>query len=85
MKLHRNARTCPNSPALIASRVMEEGCSLTQAAEAAGVSEPTAREWVRRARAGESLEDRSSAPKRVPRRTPREPVLDVPPTHVVNG
>lgn len=72
MKLHRNAKTCPKSRALIASRVVEEGWSLTQAAEAAGVSEPTARKWVRRAMAGESLEDRSSAPKRIPHRTPAE-------------
>jgi transposase InsO family protein len=71
MKLHRNATTCPNSRALIAGRVLEEGWSLTQAAEAAGVSEPTARKWVRRARAGESLEDRSSRPRRSPTRLPR--------------
>jgi transposase IS481 family protein len=43
MKLHRNARTCPNSRALIARRVLEEGWSLTPAASAAGVSGPTAR------------------------------------------
>jgi transposase InsO family protein len=71
MKLHRNARSCPNSRALIARRVLKEGWSLTQAAEAAGVSEPTARKWVRRARADESLEDRSSRPKRSPSRLPR--------------
>src|SRR2546422_3622728 len=68
MTLHRNARTCPNSRALIAKRVLEEGWSLAQAAEAAGVSEPTAHKWVRRARAGESLEDRSSRPHRSPSR-----------------
>ena len=70
MKLHRNARTCPNTRALIATHVLEEGWSLTQAAEAAGVSEPTARKWVGRARAGESLEDRSSRPRRSPSRLP---------------
>jgi transposase InsO family protein len=71
MKLHRNARTCPNSRALIVQRVLEGGWSLTQAAEAAGVSEPTARKWVGRARAGESLEDRSSRPTRSPARLPQ--------------
>jgi transposase InsO family protein len=71
MKLHRNARTCPNSRALIARRVLEEGWSLTQAAEAAGVSEPTARKWVRRARTGEPLEDRCSRPRRSPSRLPQ--------------
>ena len=74
MKLHGNARTCPKSRALIARRVIEEGWSLTQAAKAAGVSEPTARKWVKRAGAGESLEDRSSAPKQIPHRTPIERV-----------
>jgi transposase len=70
MKLHRNARTCPNGRALIARRVLVEGWSLTQAAAAAGVSEPTARKWVQRARLGESLEDRSSRPRRSPARLP---------------
>ena len=74
MKLHRNARTCPKSRALIAARVIDQGWSLRSAAEAAGVSEPTARKWVRRAVAGESLEDRSSAPRRIPHRTADERV-----------
>jgi transposase InsO family protein len=74
MKLHANAVTCPNSRALIARRVLEEGWSLTAAAEAAGVSLPTARKWVCRAHEGASLRDRSSAPKRIPHRTPRERV-----------
>jgi transposase InsO family protein len=69
MKLHRNARTCPKSRALIAARVIDEGWSLGAAAEAAGVSVATARKWVRRAAAGESLEDRCSAPHRIPHRT----------------
>jgi transposase InsO family protein len=73
MKLHRNAKTCPKSRALLAMRV-GEGWSLAQAAEAAGVSESTARKWVRRARLGESLEDRSSAPRRIPHRVPLERV-----------
>src|SRR5256714_3383080 len=68
MKLHRNARTCPKSRALIARRVLEEGWSRAQAADAAGVSEATARKWVNRARAGESLEDLSSRPRRSPAR-----------------
>ena len=71
MKLHGNARTCPKSRALIARRVLEEGWSLTAAAEAAGVSEPTARKWVKRGRAGQSLEDRSSRPKHSPAQLPK--------------
>lgn len=75
MKLHANAKTCPNSRALIASRVLEQGWSLRSAAEAAGVSEPTARKWVRRYRAGDrQLADRSSAPAQIPHRTPRSRV-----------
>ncbi len=76
MTLHRNARTCPASRRLIARRVLEEGWGLTAAAEAAGVSVPTARKWVRRFKEdGEAgLDDRSSAPRRCPNRTPRERV-----------
>ena len=74
MKLLRNARTCPKSRELIAARVIDQGWSLGSAAEAAGVSVPTARKWVRRAVAGESLEDRSSAPRRIPHRTTDERV-----------
>jgi transposase InsO family protein len=75
MKLHANAKTCPNSRALIASRVLEQGWSLRSAAEAAGVSEPTARKWVRRYRRGDrQLADRSSAPGQIPHRTPRSRV-----------
>ena len=74
MTLHRNARTCPSSRRLIAQRVLEEGWTLTAAAEAAGVSVPTARKWARRSARGESLEDRSSAPRRIANRTPADRV-----------
>jgi len=61
--LHRNAKTCPASRRLIVRRV-EEGWTLTEAAEAAGVSVRRAREWVRRARAGDcELADRRSGPR----------------------
>ena len=67
MTLHRNARTCPASRRLIARRVCDEGWTLTEAAEAAGVSVQRAREWVRRARAGDcELADRRSGPKARP-------------------
>jgi len=76
MKLHANARTCPNSRRLLVGRIEEEGWSLTAAAEAAGVSERTARKWVARWRSegARGLEDRSSAPKLIPHRTPRPQV-----------
>jgi transposase InsO family protein len=70
MKLHANARTCPKSRELIASRVLQGSWSLRSAAAAAGVSEPTARKWVRRNAAGESLADRSSRPHRSPMMVP---------------
>ena len=64
MTLHRNAKTCPASRRLLARRVLVEGWTLTQAAEAAGVSVQRAREWVRRARAGDlELADRKSGPR----------------------
>lgn len=71
MKLHGNARTCPKSRRLLVDR-LEGEWSLTEAAEAAGVSERTAAKWLARWRAeGETgLQDRSSAPHTVPSRTP---------------
>ncbi|HEX5928101.1 MAG TPA: IS481 family transposase [Solirubrobacterales bacterium] len=74
MKIHRNARTCPNSRRLLVMRIEEESWSLMVAAEAAGISERTARKWLGRWRAeGDAgLLDRSSAPKRVPSRLPSD-------------
>lgn len=74
MKLHGNARTCPNSRRLLVERIESGTWSLVAAAEAAGVSERTAYRWLRRWRDdGEAgLLDRSSAPRLIPRRTPPE-------------
>jgi transposase InsO family protein len=74
MKLHANARTCPKSRKLLVSRIEEEGWSLMVAAEAAGISERSARKWLARFRAeGEAgLADRSSAPRQVPSRLPAD-------------
>jgi transposase InsO family protein len=73
MKLHANARTCPNSRMLLVSRIEDGDWSVTAAAEAAGVSDRTARKWLARWRAqGEAgLRDRSSAPKRRPTQLPQ--------------
>ena len=70
MKLHGNARTCPNSRRLLVERIESGTWSLTAAAEAAGVSVRCARKWVGRYRLeGElGLHDRSSAPRRVANR-----------------
>jgi transposase InsO family protein len=74
MKIHANARTCPNSRKLLVKRIEEENWSLMVAAEAAGISERSARKWLSRWRAeGEAgLMDRSSAPRRVPSRLPAD-------------
>jgi transposase len=72
MKLHGNARTCPRSRKLLVQRIEAGGWPRAQATAAAGVSERTAAKWLARWRAeGEAgLADRSSAPHRIPHRTP---------------
>jgi transposase InsO family protein len=79
MRLHRNARTCPASRRLIADRVLGERWSRQAAAAAVGTSERTAGKWVRRFQhegvAG--LEDRPSAPRRIPHKTPPDRVAAV--------
>jgi transposase len=69
MNIHANAKTCPNSRRLLARRVTEEGWSYSRVADSAGVSIRTVAKWVARYRRGESMADRSSAPRRVPSRT----------------
>jgi transposase InsO family protein len=68
MKLHGNAALTPKQRLRLARRVVEDGWSLGEAAEAAEVSERTARKWVGRYReegvAG--LADRRSAPRSQP-------------------
>jgi transposase InsO family protein len=76
MKLHGNARTCPNSRRLLVDRVSDQSWSVAAAAEAAGISERTAYRWLARWReeGAEGLMDRSSAPRRIPHRTPSDRV-----------
>ena len=70
MQLHGNARLTPFQRALLCGRVREEGWTVADAADAAGCSERTAYRWLARHDAGEAMTDRSSAPRRVPGRTP---------------
>jgi transposase InsO family protein len=79
MKLHANAALSLNQRKRLARRVVDQGWSLAEAAKAAEVSERTAAKWVGRYRAvGElGLLDRSSAPKRVPHRTPEDRIAAV--------
>jgi transposase len=76
MKLHVNAALTPKQRLRLAGRVVDRGWSLGEAAEAAEVSDRTARKWVERYRAeGEAgLADRSSAPASQPGATPEERV-----------
>ncbi len=76
MKLHGNARTCPNSRRLLVDRVCDQSWSVAAAAQAAGISQRTAYRWMARWReeGAEGLVDRSSVPKRIPHRTPADRV-----------
>jgi len=75
MDLHANAALSWSGRRELARRVVDEGWTLTAAAEAAGVSVRCARKWVGRYRAGDrQLHDRSSAPRRVANHTPAERV-----------
>jgi transposase InsO family protein len=70
MDLHGNAALSWRGRRELARRVVEQGWTLTAAAEAAGVSVRCARKWVGRYREGDrQLLDRSSAPRRVANRT----------------
>jgi transposase len=70
MKLHGNSRSCPRSRRLLVER-LEAGWRVSDAAAAAGVSVRTAAKWRARWRleGAEGLLDRSSRPRRQPRRT----------------
>ena len=79
MKLHPNAEMTPSGRWLLVKRVPEQHWAVSEAAEAAGVSLPTAYKWLARyrdeGRAG--LADRRSRPRRIPRRTPARVVRGV--------
>ena len=73
MDLHGNAAVSWSGRRELARRVVEQGWTVTAAAEAGGVSVRCARKWVGRYRGGDRvLLDRSSAPRRVANRTPPE-------------
>lgn len=75
MDLHGNAALSWSGRRELARRVVDQGWTLTAAAEAAGVSLRCARKWVGRYREGDrQLCDRSSAPGRVANRTAPERV-----------
>ena len=71
MKMHANARLSLKGRELLVCRVRDAGWSLSSAAEAAGISDRTARKWIARHRSEgpQGLLDRSSAPSVVANRT----------------
>ncbi len=73
MDIHKNARSCPASREVLVRRVLRQGWSVPEAAEAAGLSARTAYKWLQRYKAEglSGLADRSSRPRRSPGRTPR--------------
>lgn len=71
MDIHKNARSCPASRALLVRRVTEMKWSVAEAAEAAGLSKRSAYKWLQRFEAEglSGLADRPSRPRRCPTRT----------------
>jgi transposase InsO family protein len=76
MQLHANATSTPRTRLLMCQRATEQGWTLKDAAAAAGLSERRAHHWLARYRTQgpAGLQDRSSAPRTVPARTPPERV-----------
>ncbi len=74
MDLHQNARLTFRSREALAKTVIVEKVTLNAAAAAFNVSPKTARKWLRRYQAQQrtGLYDRSSRPRRSPRRTPAD-------------
>jgi transposase InsO family protein len=72
MKIHANARTTPKTRAILVELVLRRGWTKARAARELGVSPATAGKWVRRyqVEGPAGLLDRSSAPHRIPHRTP---------------
>ena len=55
MKLHGNTRLTPIQRRLLCERIDEDGWTVTDAAEAAGISERRAYVWLARWRAGDHV------------------------------
>ena len=72
MKIHANARTTYKTRVILGDQVIRRGKTKAEAARAFGTSPTTVAKWVDRyQREGpEGLRDRSSAPHRIPHRTP---------------
>ncbi len=73
MHLHANAKLTPALRRLLVHRIRDLGWPVKEAAEAAGIARQTAYKWLARydQEGAAGLEDRSSRPRRISRRTPR--------------
>ena len=74
MNSHKNARLTYQGRRILVSRIIHEGLPVREAAKAQGVSPRIAYKWLKRYREeGETgLLDKSSRPRRSPRRTPEK-------------
>jgi len=72
VNVHKNAKLTPAGRAGLVKRVLFEGQSVRGVSRSLGVCPATVRKWVRRYERGgwKALEDRSSRPRRSPRRLP---------------
>ncbi len=82
MNHHKNARLTFEGRRILVSRIIHEGLPVREAAKAQGVSPRTAYKWLRRFReeGEDGLLDKSSRPRRSPRKTPamvRERVIEL--------
>lgn len=73
MNIHSSARTSPAGRALLVRRIQQESWTITEAAEAAGISAKTAHKWLKRfdEDGPSGLLDRSSRPRRSPTQVPK--------------
>ena len=72
MNSHKNARLTYQARRILVHRIIHEGLPVREVAKAQGVSARTAYKWLKRYQeeGGAGLFDRSSRPKRSPRRIP---------------
>ncbi len=68
---HPNAVLTPRHRLKVARLVVDDGWPISEIAARFQVSWPTVKRWVDRCLAGESMQDRSSRPRRSPTKTPQ--------------
>jgi transposase InsO family protein len=65
MDIHKNARSCPSSRAVLVKRCLDEGWKVAAAAAAIGMSERRGWHWIRQHRSQQPMTDRSSRPHHI--------------------